>query len=161
MWEILEKLEPWPALQFAVAAVIVLVAIHTYFKTLGSKTPPSKLTNGKVEAEALLLFHGPFGRLDAKLDTLVANQKLNKAEMKEAFAEALQETRHSLGNKLAGVQAELKEDLDLLKKEILDGQTDIRADISGTRREMRGMRAVVDRTSELAIRMEARRGRST
>lgn len=131
MWDVVDKLGPWPILQFGLIALIIFIAVVTYMKVLAAKFPAQQPQN--AQEVSFLYFQGWFKTVLDDLNILKNNQELNKLQMRETFAEKLRESRHDVKGALAEVQAELKLDI----QETAQGHAAQLKNISATLNEIR------------------------
>jgi len=145
MWDVVEKLGPWPILQFGVVILILIFASMTYMRVLASKFPtPQQASSGGQQGEvSILYFQGWFKGVFDELQALRSNQETNKLQMREQLADKLRESRHDVKGAIADVQAELKQDI----AEVCALVEDNAKELSSLRGEMRKL---LDRVEEMS-----------
>ena len=124
MWDVVEKLGPWPILQFGLVTLIVIISVVTYMRVLASKFPttasgqqPSQHAQGSTQEVSFLYFQGWFKGVLEDLQTLKTNQEVNRMQTREMVTDELRKARHDFRNALAEVQAEIKMDIEATRHE--------------------------------------------
>jgi predicted alpha/beta-hydrolase family hydrolase len=135
MWELVDKLGPWPLIQIAFVALIMLYGIRQYLTMpTASVAPPHQEKTSGHQGDAnpevsLMYFQGWF----SELQKIRVNQELARMQAREDLAVALRETRHDLKNSMTVLQAEFKEELETTAKQIKEHIDVAKAEVIETR----------------------------
>jgi hypothetical protein len=168
--EALERLlGPYPILQFAAAAIVVVVtAIGALAWLKGEKWGKASAEAEKVSASqppaVQLYFDGPLKAIFETLNDIKGRQLVGRLEIKDDFAALLSTSRHSLIDKLASVQAEVIERVSEVLRDHESGMEnrfrDLNSNVNGnTNRIDQNVNAThtrIDEIVKLLTRIEAK-----
>lgn len=101
MWDVVDKLGPWPILQIGAITLVITITVMTYMRVMANKispTPSSSSTTiqGGSSEVSFLYFQGWFKSVLDELSFLKTNQEMNKLQIKELVSEEIRKSRDDI-----------------------------------------------------------------
>jgi len=131
MWDLVDKLGPWPILQFGLIALVIILSAMTYMRVLASKFPVTTPSGGHATnmtshsgEVSVMYFQGYFKGVFDELAQLRSNQEVNRLQLREVMADEMRKTRHDLKNTMTSLNTNIENEMDRhdnqIKKEIAE-----------------------------------------